>query len=825
MPEEKIPTYSTKVEPQQTLQVDFKGSGFEDVINEAGVIPTTLNAPVIIQRIAKDLYKNATSGIRELYMNAVRGCADGVELFGYKNPHVTVTINEGERIIIIEDNGRGITKARFKQVLRELGTSDNFDGGTTGQFGMGFASYMTLASVCVLDTIGDNGDNYKMLCRDGTSSTYGGESDLSEHGVKLTLTCYPKVQFEEICEMLYETARYASVPTTVVIEEFEYDPPHFSDGINEVEQVTFDDNIPEDMNTIKIETDDFILLASDDNIHSEQRTYLLNVPIESEIELPFYYWTLNIKDERKFQPMPDRDRMREESDESIQKLIIQELKAYCSDIKIEKYSDYIDSPRRSEYLWLMKNPDFAPAGLQATLTQLMKCSGIRHITYTDKSPPAHSLLYWLSEAGESGIAYQGFKNKEYSDKVKPLIRKDCILIITRKAQHDDWKETVEALEAWGVPTVKQILRDNKVKISKKTKGETSDKIIIGHEHSNYYDTTEYGLDDIDETFIRVDSLSMVKMISFVRQFPTNLTFMRNDPALKDTECQVFSKWIQEFKTVEVPTNKGIKTADELARGVKVHYCNDLTPELFPVVENKEETIITDNKFVLGVVLLKYLEHNPTKTEWLSNISESHYLYTMFKEKYGIHMHNDEAKKYFCQHLDDIKPDFQELFARVIVKIHQDYAESVVVTQLAKYLAIIKEYGELESADELAKLRFFYDKWNHLPNKEAGITQIFESLVTQSQEFVTSHPFLLNLFVREDVLPKLYQSVEVRRCVVVDSESTYGDDIAKVSFTTNLRTLQVKDDLKVLGMKIAVSNLMIKIYKNHSLIDADVVVST
>ena len=825
MNEEKIDTYSTKVTPQQDLNISYKGSGFEDVIDENGVIPTTLNQKVIIQRIARDLYKNATSGIRELYINAVRGCEWGVELFDYTDPHITVTINEGERIIIIEDNGRGVSKTRFKQVLRELGTSDNFDGKTPGQFGMGFASYMTLASVVVLDTIADNGDNYKMICRDGTSSKYGGKSDLDDHGVKLTLTCYPEVDFDAVCDKLYETARHASVPTTVVIEEFEYTPDHFEEGNNEIEQVSFDEDLDDisGEGVIKIEHEDFTLIASDSEMHSKSDVCLLNVPIDSEIEVPFSWWVLNIKDERKYQPMPDRDRMREESDNALQALITSSIHEYFRDINIENYNDYINSDRRREFIWLINHQEYAAGGLQPLLLLLNECGSLRKISYEDKSPIAHSLVYWLRVAGDGGITYQGYKNKEYTDKVKTFIDADCVLLIVKRGKSETWRRSVKTLETFGVPIVKQILKDNKVKMVRPIKEDIDERTIVGHEHGRYYETTDYIYDDITPNFIRTDLIPMNKMMSLVREYPTGMTFLRNEPSLKETDCQTLSKWLEKFKTEEVMTNKGLFTADALAKEEEVAYCNDLEPELISVVEGLDQLIITDKNKVLGVAIIRHLEYMPEK--WIGGLIDTVYLDTLFKDKYGISMYHDESKKFFCAHLSEIKPVYHELFARVIVNIQNNFADEVAIGQREKYLILLKEYGELDTEDEVSKLKFYHEKWLKLPNKSAGITKIFNELVTKSQEIIEKNKYLLTKFVQEVVLPKAYHAVEVRKYQLEETEEYYTKDFFKVSFTTDLRTLEFKEDVKVYGMDIKLTNIQIRIYKKFILINGDLEVTS
>jgi len=287
MSEEKITTYSPKVTEQVALGVEGAGE----------IEATKINEKVIIQRIAKDLYKNASSGMRELYMNSVRACKDAAKSIGGVEvyyPKVIVTMNEKERTLIIEDNGIGITEQMYQQVLRVLGTSSNLDGAETGQFGMGFASYMTLSSVVIIDTVAMDGTSFKRIAKDGQSFQRLGNADRTTHGTTLSMTCYDQVSFSELCNKFSQIAKYSGVPTDLVLSEFEYEPSMFRNGVNEIEQYRFDDEAlatkTYKQDLVNIETDDFhlvALVAVAHNSSNYDHVYLLNVPIESSINLPF----------------------------------------------------------------------------------------------------------------------------------------------------------------------------------------------------------------------------------------------------------------------------------------------------------------------------------------------------------------------------------------------------------------------------------------------------------------------------------------------------------------------------------------------------------
>ena len=172
---DEIQLRESKIVEQTPLGTkSVQDEAFDDVLNKDGEIEVELNKKVITERISKDLYKNAQSGLRELLMNSFRACRIAMTEHGEKNPHIIVQYDSPQRTLTIHDiNAQGISKERFKKVLLVLGNSDNLNTGETGQFGMGFASYTTLSSTVLLQTKyrteDGEGSDYAMLGRDGVS--------------------------------------------------------------------------------------------------------------------------------------------------------------------------------------------------------------------------------------------------------------------------------------------------------------------------------------------------------------------------------------------------------------------------------------------------------------------------------------------------------------------------------------------------------------------------------------------------------------------------------------------------------------------------------
>lgn len=103
--------------------------------------------PDVLKRLAVDVYESRLSGYRELITNATSAIRESVDE-GYIKENegvINVEIDTRENKMIIEDNGRGISKERLNTVVTNIGASTSRDDiDTTGQYGMGFLSAFKL---------------------------------------------------------------------------------------------------------------------------------------------------------------------------------------------------------------------------------------------------------------------------------------------------------------------------------------------------------------------------------------------------------------------------------------------------------------------------------------------------------------------------------------------------------------------------------------------------------------------------------------------------------------------------------------------------------
>lgn len=812
--DEEIETYSPEVEKQVPLPVDSDTTGFEEVTEKDGLIATKLNEKVIIQRIAKDLYKNPSSGLRELYNNSARACRIAIKKHAEEKPIIRISMNEAERKLIISDNGLGLSKERFKKVLLELGTSDNLEAGETGQFGMGFASYMTLSSVVVIDTHARNGDQYKMIAKDGMSFQPVGDADLEGYGTKLTMTCYETVDFPDLVLKLVKIARYSNIPTILELDKFEYFPSGFKRGINKLEQTSFDAEVKVSktvkQDLIELETDDYHLIAlvgMHNNPSNYEHIHLLNVPVESEISMPFDWWVLNIKDERKFKPMPDRDRMTEKADKQLEGLIDKDVKKYFSDLSIHSYKEFLESKKKNEFLWLVEHQDYAPLNLKPVLGNINNCT-VRKVVYDTKNFDDGGLVYKL--AMNYNIIYQGYKNKNVTEKVLDF-EPASMLITTKKTKKNHWKEHVVFMESFGIPTARQILIDNKVKIPKMEKSEIE---LIGHTNNStsYYEHEMVDLDDIDENFIRVDTVPMVDMIRYVKQFQNPYTFVRNASELDEYDSRDYSEWLKnDVPNIVCATNDGALTIKELAEvDTEVIFCDDFIPEYESFLKQDDRIVVYGTTGLLPLALYKNPEcPEPKGLRDIPSPVVHGDFDTFVSKKHNVFINNDELKKIFCDNLNSIKPCFHKLFANLL----SDFDNSTKPKEKERLIKIfvdrINGLPEFDETDVVASVRFYHEQTDK--NKEAVWIETFQNLRMKAQYKIMETDDSQARLLKELILPKIFGHVEFRRMVKepISYNTAYSIDIA-----THDREFDFKDDMEVYGFNLQFRGVKIRVNKGY-----------
>jgi hypothetical protein len=376
-----ISIYKPTLVKEDPLPLDSSELSYASRLLQAsnnGLIPVKLEEDVIIQRISHDLYSNPKSGFRELYNNEARACRIARKNYPGASPHIVVAVKPSERRLVIHGiDSMGMSQQKFLTIYTVLGRSDNFDSTEVGQFGMGRAAYICLSDIMVLETYSrETCEKYAVMGKNGVGyNVLPQPADLDSYGTRITVTLREDISIPDLVEYIFDVCRFSGVKTAIELDD---DINEFSDfhagqyevGLENMKEYVAglrEKNGDEEKLLLGVEiTDDpdFYLYGEIIACKSSWEedygrmldkgsagTYLLNVPIEGDLgDLPLSRWIVNIKDERKYQPTADRERLTDAAANAIREKVMAALKERLQPaLKLGSLSDYVRSPYRMLY--------------------------------------------------------------------------------------------------------------------------------------------------------------------------------------------------------------------------------------------------------------------------------------------------------------------------------------------------------------------------------------------------------------------------------------------------------------------------------------------
>ena len=348
-------------------------------LSSGDTISVSLDSDVIIQKLSHEIYSGWKSGLRELYNNEARACRITSKQHPTTNPSIHITIDPVERRLTIEGiDSQGITVEVFDKSLRVLGVSSNFDSKEIGQMGMGFAGYTMIFEAMILDSYSrEDNEKWSVLADGGINFKVLGNPTMSEYGTKLSGTYKENINVDEMFEHIKVLSRFSNVQTFVHLTE---DTTNHNAGVfvcdnyrggyhylmsMRAEHLKSEDNYrakhdrKELFIPISVEREDFdfygyvcVFNTTYDSIRKESIssdmciTTLIGTPVEADLSYNFNSlsgYVLNIKDERKYKPTTDRDRLKDESLELIEEEIENEIESqprYSTSNTWERCPDY-----------------------------------------------------------------------------------------------------------------------------------------------------------------------------------------------------------------------------------------------------------------------------------------------------------------------------------------------------------------------------------------------------------------------------------------------------------------------------------------------------
>ena len=388
---EAVKIYKPTLVKEDPLPLDRAELSYAEKLLQAsrdGLIPVKLEQDVIIQRISHDLYASPESGFRELYNNEARACRIARNHYYNASPRIEVSLVPSERKLVIHGiDSIGMSQEKFLTVYTVLGRSDNLDSTEVGQFGCGRASYVTLSDIMVLETYSrETGEKYAVMGKNGIGyNVLPTPTDLKEYGTRITLTLRHDIGILNLVKYMMKVCMFSGVDTYLNLEEdipaeglpsYRIGKVHTKAGRYRLGTITFVEYLENKVQTsetyrplVKMvfveakEDSDFYLygiiairkgydndLVAEIPDSSSGETYLLGTPIEAdEIQLPFSHWILNIKDERKYPPTADRERLSDAAINAIEDKVKSSLKEKLQFLDLKSVQDYVQSPYKPIY--------------------------------------------------------------------------------------------------------------------------------------------------------------------------------------------------------------------------------------------------------------------------------------------------------------------------------------------------------------------------------------------------------------------------------------------------------------------------------------------
>ena len=468
-----------------------------------------LDSDVIIQKLSHDIYSGWKSGLRELYNNEARACRITAKQHLTSNPTIHITIDPIERQLTIEGlDSQGITVEVFDKSLRVLGVSSNFDSKEIGQMGMGFAGYTMIFEAMKLDSYArDTNEKWSVLADGGINFKVLGNPIMNKHGTRLSGTYKDNINVDELFDHIKILSRFSKVKTIIHLTEdtnrhnagkFLCDNYrggyHYLMGMRATYlrdendyRAKHRDKRKELFIPITIEREDFdfygyvsIFNTTYDSVRKEEIssdlsiTTLIGTPIDSSLGYKFSNlsgYVLNIKDERKYKPTTDRDRMKDESIDLIEDEINSEIKRIFTQFHLTSMEDYMSLNDKQKMIydsnvWRDVN-DFIDDDTTQKLVSMLNAS---YTTYPNKRLMSVNDMLKLNK---DIVALKGLR-KEPIEKLSNVLDDPLFFRLGSNARrYIEREDELQMLREFGIIMGEEYIRLHKVKgVRTKSKGAT-----------------------------------------------------------------------------------------------------------------------------------------------------------------------------------------------------------------------------------------------------------------------------------------------------------------------------------------------------------------
>ncbi len=450
----------------------------------------------------------------------------------------------------------------------------------------------------VLETYSrDTNERYAVMGKNGIGFNVLPEPDIQDYGTRITLTLREDISLKNIVEAVIRVSRFSGVETHLTLEEdLEYETHDGESlptetGRYKVAPVDFKEHLLDIVKReeasyrkliktvpVEIHDDDFDLYACfavmrdsweyvHRSYHSSGEVYLVGSPISAEISLPFSSWILNIKDERKYQPTADRERLSDQAITSMYEKVHEKVKEALAFLELQHVDDYINSQHKPIYdkydeLHLHEY-------LSARTIEICRFLQISVKTTSDKDTKTIAELFEESD----NLFYLSSLN---SDKIRAIRSRvpDAVVFRLSKSKYNEEDDVISRLTLLrnnGVIFGEEFLASNKIRAKREPK--QLSEVVVHRAATNYYSwerfqcvrrhTSRCGKDAIDNKVIRIEGRKMRPYLNMLSQVQTSYEIVMDDKRIK--KGIKLEELVKQLEDKMIDTSDGRLSLEQIAR--------------------------------------------------------------------------------------------------------------------------------------------------------------------------------------------------------------------------------------------------------------------
>ena len=297
---------------------------FSELADSSGIVKAKLDESAIKERLSSSIHSNLNSAFRELYANELKACREAQKKG--LNPTVEITLNMKERTLELQGvDSLGMTKEEFTSTLAVLGA-----GGTVS--GLGYLAFRIFSDMILFEVYSFvSGEMFAFLGNGDVYQSVPQSRPLEKTGTRVTVTLRSDINMRRLLEEISDICTYSDIDTFLTV----IDEDGRKNGTTKVNRALTDSIYPVLIN-IQDEDLEFVTSTSiNKNQPTECKVLLDRLPIQApliEKALPFVSSILNIKDERKYPPTIDRERLTEQAQKDVIEKVKQKLKEKLPDV-------------------------------------------------------------------------------------------------------------------------------------------------------------------------------------------------------------------------------------------------------------------------------------------------------------------------------------------------------------------------------------------------------------------------------------------------------------------------------------------------------------